>query len=77
MLGELMPGECEVRGLLALLVRPDRLAANDAERAFLDEQIAGQADPRLSRPGDRLPSYEPADSTRRGCLPSTYPTNGG
>ena len=45
MLGELMPGECEVRGLLALLVRPDRLAANDAECAFLDEQIAGQADP--------------------------------
>jgi len=45
MLGELMPGECEVHGLLALLVRPDRLAANDAERAFLDEQIAGQADP--------------------------------
>jgi uncharacterized protein YndB with AHSA1/START domain len=22
-------------------------------------------------------SYESADSTRRGCLPSTYPTNGG
>ena len=28
--------------------------------------------------GERIaPCYRSADSTRRGCLPSTYPTNGG
>jgi catechol 2,3-dioxygenase-like lactoylglutathione lyase family enzyme len=59
-----------------MILRSARRAAlitgPDGHRFLVEERAAGATCARSTSGGQ-----EPADSTRRGCLPSTYPTNGG